>query len=120
MRHAEPLVEHLVGDGEDGGVRTYGQGKRAYGDGAEAGAFSEDAGGVAEVAQEIVDPTETKRVAHFVLVRGNATEFEAGLPHGFVGVEALALQVGGAGFEMEADLFVHFFFEAAAAEGRAK
>ena len=109
----EALVEHCVRDGEDGGVGTDSKGERAYSDGGEARAFAEDTGGVAEVAPEIVPPAEAKGGAHFVFVRGDGTEFEAGLTSGFVCGKTLAHEIDGARFEMKLHLIVHVGFETA-------
>ena len=107
MGDAEALVEHLVGDGEDGGVGSDGEGKRANGDGGETGALAEDSRGVAQVAPEVVCPAKAERGAHAVFVGGDGAEFEAGLTLCFFGGEAAADEVGGAGVDVELDFVVH-------------
>ena len=73
-----------------------------------------------QVAPEIVTPAQAEGVAHCVFVGRYAAELQACLSHCVLGIEALALQIGGACFEMKTDLFVHLFFEASTAERRAK
>src|ERR1700733_750761 len=120
MGYGKALVEHLVGDGEDGGVGSDGEGEGADGDGGKAGALAEDTGGVAEVAPEVVCPAKAERGAHAVFVGCDGAEFETGLTLCFFGGEAGADEVGGAGVDVELDFGLHVFFEASAVEGRAQ
>ena len=72
--------------------------------GGEAGAAAEHADGVAEVVAELVEETQAEGGADVFAVLVYGAELDAGAALGFGGGEAGALEVGGAAFEVEAEL----------------
>ena len=71
---------------------------------------------MSEILKERLQETDADGVAAFVFRHFHAAKLQAGSPQSFLLGHAAGDQVGGVGLDVEAHLFVHFTFHAAAAQ----
>jgi len=107
VRHSQALVEHLPGEGEDGGVGADSERQRTGGDGGEAGALPQHARAVAEIVADLVPPAQAEGSTHLFLLKQGRAQRDARAPGGFGRRQSRADEFGGHASKMMRKLGVH-------------
>ena len=107
VRHGQPLVEDLLGDGEGCGVGSDGQRQRDGGNRRESRRAPEHANSIAQIGADLIPPAQSERRPHVFLVRPERAHRDPRLPRRFFTRESGAFEVGGEMFEMILEFGFH-------------
>ena len=107
MRHGQPVVEQLFGNGKDGGIDADGQSQGGCRHGGEAGALAQDAQAVANVAPRGKEGKKGARLQLPFAQYGRVAELTARCKSGIVRRHPLPQKSIG----QHSQVFLHFIIE---------